>query len=440
MLPVLVDAFAASPDPVRAMNRFEDVIERLPSGINFYRLLAARPGLTQHLGVILSHAPALADQLSRRPELLDGLIDARAFEPVPSVDKLVERFSRSDRSDEDYQLVLDRVRRRVNEARFALGAQIVLGKDRPGAAAEGYARVAEAAIRVLAVAAIGEFERTHGKVPGAELVVLGFGRLGGGALTHASDLDLVYLFSGDHEALSDVPRPLGATDYFNRLAPRVSSALSVATAAGPLYEVDTRLRPSGKDGLLAVSVDTFLAYQRGSAWTFEHMALTRARPVHGAPAVREALIAAIADILAMERNSKQVAADAFRMRGEIARHKPAKGPFDVKLIDGGLVDLEFAVQTLQLTRRRGLVPHFPDALAALIEAGLVPARMEAHYRLLHDLLVVLRLVSPSSAEPPEASRPLVALACGAASWDELLARYEAARQSVSELWRAVAAG
>ena len=440
MLPVLVDAFAAAPDPARAMNRFEDVIERLPSGVNFYRLLAARPGLTEHLGAILSHAPALADQLGRRPELLDGLIDARAFSAMPPAAELAETLGRSDRADDDYQLVLDRVRRRVNEARFALGAQIVLGKDRPGAAAQGYARVADAAIRVLAAAAIAEFERAHGRVPGAELVILAMGRLGGGALTHASDLDLIYLFSGDHEATSAGPKPLRATDYFNRLAPRVSSALSVATAAGPLYEVDTRLRPSGTDGLLAISIDSFLDYQRTKAWTFEHMALTRARPVFGPAAAREFLAGGITDILRSERDIGQARADAARMRAEVARHKPPRGPLDVKLIDGGLVDLEFAVQTLQLTRREGLTPHFPDALAALITAGLVPSEMDGPYRLLHDMLVVLRLVSPDSAEPAEASRALVAKACGAEDWDDLLARYAAARQSVGHLWRAVATG
>ncbi|MGQ0661180.1 bifunctional [glutamine synthetase] adenylyltransferase/[glutamine synthetase]-adenylyl-L-tyrosine phosphorylase [Sphingosinicella sp.] len=438
MLPVLVDAFAAAPDPARAMNRFEDVIERLPSGVNFYRLLAARPGLTEHLGAILSHAPALADQLGRRPELLDGLIDARAFSAMPPVGSLAELFGRSDRADEDYQLVLDRVRRRVNEARFALGAQIVLGKNRPGDAAQGYARVAEAAIQVLATATIAEFERVHGRVPAAELAILAMGRLGGGALTHASDLDLIYLFSGDHEASSDGAKPLRATDYFNRLAPRVSAALSVATAAGPLYEVDTRLRPSGADGMLAVSIDTFLAYQRASAWTFEHMALTRARPVFGPEAALDMLAEGMAAILRTRRDPVPTRADAARMRSEVARHKRPRGPLDVKLIDGGLVDLEFAVQTLQLTRHAGLVPHFPDALGALIAVGLVPSEMDAHYRLLHDMLVVMRLVAPDSAEPPAASRALVAKACGAADWDELLARYAAARQSVRELWRAVA--
>lgn len=440
MLPVLVDAFAAAPDPARAMNRFEDVIERLPSGINFYRLLAARPGLTEHLGAILSHAPALADQLGRRPELLDGLIDARVFAPMPAVAELTEAFAQADRADKDYQDVLDRVRRQVNEARFALGAQIVLGKDRPGAAAEGYARIAEAAIRVLAAATVAEFEQVHGRVPGAELVILGMGRLGGGALTHASDLDLIYLFSGDHEATSDGAKPLRATDYFNRLAPRISAALSVATAAGPLYEVDTRLRPSGSDGLLAISIDTFLDYQRSSAWTFEHMALSRARPVFGPEAAQVALASGIAEILGSARDPAKTQADAARMRLEVGRHKPARGPLDVKLSEGGLVDLEFAVQTLQLTRHEGLTPYFPDALQALIAAGLMPAEIEDHYRLLHDMLVVLRLVSPDSAEPPAASRALVARVCGAEAWDALLARYADARQSVALLWRAVAAG
>ena len=440
MLPVLIEAFAAAPDPMRAINRFEDLIERLPTGVNFFRLLAARPGLVQHLGAILSHAPALAEQLGRRASLLDGLIDASAFEPARSVEALAESFARSERAGEDYQLVLDRVRRRVNEARFALGAQIVLARSDPLEAAAGYGRVAEAAIQVLADSAIAEFEAAHGKVPGSELIILGLGRLGSGALTHASDLDLVYLFSGTHEAESDGPKRLRATDYFNRLAPRVTAALSVATAAGPLYEVDTRLRPSGTDGLLAISVASFEDYQRTHAWTFEHMALTRARPVYGPDVARAELAGIIEKLLRLERDPAKVRSDALRMRGEIARHKPPRGQFDIKLGTGGLVDLEFAVQTLQLIHRQGLTPHFDTALAELIAAGLIPPEIDDAYRLLTRLLVTLRLIFPDSNEPPEASRALVARACGVDEWAALLARHERARQSVAELWRAVAAG
>ena len=142
---------------------------------------------------------------------------------------------------------------------------------------QSLAAQALAAIEALGAATVAEFEAAHGKVPGGEMLILALGRLGGGVLTHASDLDLVYLFTGDFLAESDGAKPLGATQYFNRLGQRITNALSVHTASGPLYEVDTRLRPSGAQGLLAVSIDSFARYQREEAWTWEHLALTRAR-------------------------------------------------------------------------------------------------------------------------------------------------------------------
>jgi glutamate-ammonia-ligase adenylyltransferase len=435
-----VEAFGKAPDPMRAMNRFDDLVTRLPSAVNFYRLLEARAGLTRHLAQILSHAPALAEQLGRRPELLDGLVDSSAFAQAPPLPELIRDFSRPDRPGEDYQQLLDRVRRRVNERRFALGVQLLVARADPIEVAEGYSRVAEAAINVLASATIAEFEARHGRVPGSELLIMGLGRLGGEALTHASDLDLVYLFSGTHEAESDGPKPLRATDYFNRLAPRITAALSVQTPAGPLYDVDTRLRPSGSDGLLAISLENFASYQRDHAWTWEHMALTRARPVFGPAPDRAALEAVVADTLGRPRDPDQLVADAVRMRAEMAAHKPPRGPFDIKTGPGGLVDLEFAVHTLQLLHRIGLHPHLEDALADLHQAGLVPGDIDPALRLLTRMLVLFRLVSPGSEEPPDQTKPLVAAACGARDWNGLLAAHEAARQRVSQLWGRVASG
>lgn len=438
MLPVLIEAFGRAPDPMRAMNRFDDIVQRLPTGVNFYRLLEARPALTAQVATILSHAPALAEQLARRPDLLDGLIDARAFAPAPPVEELVAEFRRSERKSEDYQMILDRVRRRVNERRFALGVQLIVARTDPMEAAEGYARIAEAAIRVLADATVEAFERTHGRMPGSELLVLGLGRLGGGALTHASDLDLVYLFSGTHEAESDGPKPLRATDYFNRLAPRVTAALSVATASGPLYQVDTRLRPSGVDGMLAVSVESFERYQKERAWTWEHMALLRARPVYGSAEARAALERIVRETLGAPRDAAKLVADAVRMRREIALHKPPTGPFDIKRGAGGLIDLEFAVHTLQLKTGIGLYPGLEDAIADLAAAGLVPDGIGAALCLLTSMLVMFRLVAPRSEEPPAATRPVVAVACGYPDWESLLAAHDEARHRVSALWRKVA--
>ncbi|MDB5687563.1 MAG: (Glutamate--ammonia-ligase) adenylyltransferase, partial [Rhizorhabdus sp.] len=370
MMPALIEALGRAPAPNEALNRFDDLVAGLPSAINLFRLLEARPALGRTVIDILSHAPTLSQALSRRPALLDGLIDATALAPPPSTDALIAEFSALDRGD-GYELLLDRVRQRVGERRFALGVQLIDGVADPIDVASGYARVAEAALDVLARATVTEFEGQHGRLPDGEFLVLALGRLGGGALTHASDLDLVYLFTGGISAESDGRRPLGATTYFNRLAQRVSGALSVSTASGPLYEVDTRLRPSGAQGLLAVSLDSFELYQRESAWTWEHMALTRARPIFGSPEARAALSAIIAQTLHRERDVATLTADAVKMRGDIAKHKPAAGPYDVKLIDGGLIDAEFTIHLLQLRHRIGFDPRLRTAARALADAGLL---------------------------------------------------------------------
>lgn len=437
LLPGLMRTLAHAPDPDRALNRLDDLIGRLPSAINFFKLLAARLGLVELLAEILSHAPTLADALGRRAELLDGLIDASAFDPAPPVDVLAEQFARLE-AGEDYQALLDRVRQRVNDRRFALGAQIIRGGD-PLEVGRGYSRVAEAAIEALSAATIAEFEAVHGKVPGGEMVILALGRLGGGVLTHASDLDLVFLFSGDFLAESDGPKPLGATQYFNRLGQRITNALSVSTAAGPLYEVDTRLRPSGAQGLLAVSLDSFARYQREEAWTWEHLALTRARPVFGSPETRAALTAILTETLERPRDFDTLARNAVKMRGDIARHKPPAGDLDVKLVPGGLVDLEFLIHVTQFRQNMAFDPDLRSALEQLVKAGHLPADLVAAHDLITRFLIVSRLVSPKSTEPPEATRPLVARACGVESWAALLESYALARQRVGETWAALAA-
>jgi glutamate-ammonia-ligase adenylyltransferase len=168
------------------------------------------------------------------------------------------------------------------------------------------------------------------------------------------------------------------------------------------------------------------------------MALTRARPVYGSAAAREALCAIVEATLLMPRNPAKLIGDAAAMRTDMATHKPANGPFDIKLGNGGLVDLEFAVHTLQLRHQVALRPQLDRAIAELLEHGLVPPPIIDAHRLLTRMLVMLRLVSPTSAEPAPASRPLVARACGHGDWDSLLAAHDAARHSILELWHDVA--
>ena len=293
---------------------------------------------------------------------------------------------------------------------------------------------------MLADATVAEFVAAHGRVPGSELVVLALGRLGGRALTHASDLDLIYLFTGDHLAESDGPRPLGATTYYNRLAQRVTGAMSVPTAAGKLYDVDTRLRPQGAQGPLVVTVDSFERYQREEAWTWEHMALLRARPVYGSDAAKAEVQRIIDELLRVPRDPAKLAADAAEMRAKIAAHKPANGALDIKGGPGGLVDLEFAMQVTQLVSGQCHDPNISAALGCMKAAGLVPPEVVEAHGLLARMLVMLRLTAPEGEPPTAAARQLVASQCGEPGWPQLLAAHDTARQEIANWWASIRPG
>ncbi|PNU03854.1 bifunctional [glutamine synthetase] adenylyltransferase/[glutamine synthetase]-adenylyl-L-tyrosine phosphorylase [Novosphingobium guangzhouense] len=434
--PDLLAALAAAPEPDRALARWEELLGNLPSAINLFNLLQARPALIEMLARILGLAPPLADALARRADLLDPLIDASAFDLPGSVVELVGELSRFEAGD-DYERKLDAVRRKVGEMRFKLGVQLIEGVNDPIAVGHALARIAEAALVVLTDAAVEEFRTAHGRVADGEMLILGLGRMGGGVLTHASDLDLVYLFSGDFRRESDGRRPLGATHYYNRLSQRAISALSVATAQGALFEVDTRLRPSGEQGPPAASLESFETYQREQAWTWEHMALCRARPLYGSGAGRDALAGIVHAVLTAPRDVAKLRADVLEMREKMARHKPRGGPLDVKLMRGGLVDLEFIVHFIQLREcGPGLLPDLGDAVRALAADGLVdPALIEAHDALTR-LLVAGRLLAPDSQTPGPAARLALVRACGYGDWEALETGLATARRHIADAWRA----
>ena len=407
--PDLRAALAGAAEPERAMARWETLLERLPSVVNLFRLFEQRPGLLDQVLRVLTLARPLADELARRPALLDTLIDATALDLPGPAARLAERMVRTE--DGDYERRLDRIRQVVGDERFALGVQLIEARHDPLAIAEGLCRVAEAAFATAAKAATDEFVETHGVIEGGELVVLGLGRLGGGALTHASDLDVVYLFTGGIGGESDGRRPLSASLYFNRLASRVTAAMSVPTAQGALYEIDTRLRPQGNQGPLAVGIDSFAHYQREDAWTWEHMALTRARPLIGSPDARTQLSAVIRSILSRPRDAEALRIAVLDMRSEMAAHKPPRGPLDAKLLRGGLVDCEFLVHYLQLRKGIALEPAVDVAIKELAQAGHLPADFGHHHATLVRILVSARLLAPEGDVASPAAGTALAQVC-----------------------------
>ncbi|CAM3155265.1 Bifunctional [glutamate--ammonia ligase]-adenylyl-L-tyrosine phosphorylase/[glutamate--ammonia-ligase] adenylyltransferase [Sphingomonas antarctica] len=423
----MLAALAAAADPQAALLAFERLIEALPSGVNLFRLLGARPAMIETLAAILTVAPRLSEAVARRPALLDCLIDGGAYDMAAPLDAIRTEM----RGKPPLEDQLDRVRQVVGERRFALGVRLIEGDTDPLDAAHGYSRLAEAALTTAAEATIADFAARHGRVPGSEFVVLALGRFGGGALTDASDLDLIYLFTGDFAAESDGEKPLGAVHYYNRLGARLSTALSAATSAGALYEIDTRLRPSGAQGPLAVSLDGFQRYLMADAWAWELMAMTRARPVYGSAQARAAAQAILDAALDRPRDRAALARDVVKMRRDMAAHKPASGPLDVKLGDGGLVDLEFAVHFHQLAEARGFYPDLGEAAAA------VAPQLVAANALMTRLLVILRLVAADTGALPEPVRPLVARACRFADWASLESELAAARAGVSAAWQHV---
>ncbi len=444
LLPALLEAIAASDDPARAIVRWEAIIERAPSAINLFRLLDARPALLDRLVATLTLTPTLSDELARRPELLDALLDNEAYQMPGSVEVIVERIEEMAARD-DYEAMLDAIRVATGEIRFALGVQLIEGLADPLDIAAALSRTAEAALLIALRESERAFAATHGRIEGSELLVLGLGRLGGGALTHASDLDIVYLFTGDFAAQSDGKRPLGGTHYFNRLASRVTAALSVPTAEGALYEVDTRLRPQGAQGPLAVSCEAFAKYQREQAWTWEHMALCRSRVIAGSDEASAALTDITKDVVRRARDEEELRQAVLSMRAEIARHKRPGGPLDIKLLRGGLIDFEFLIHFLQLRGGEELArsheaafdPDLVTAIRALIDARLLPAQLGEHYDLMARLLVAGRLLAPSGTEPPESAARVLARACRAEDFASLLHEVDQARQCVRETWQKV---
>jgi len=445
LTPALLDALAQSDDPMRALTRWEGLLERAPSAVTLFRLLNAQPRLIDRLVAALTLAPTLSDELARKPELLDILLDPDALDLPGTVEDIASLMERSAERD-DYEALLDAIRRVTGELRFALGLQLIEGLSDPIDIGAALSRIAEAALSLAVPAAHAQFALRHGRIEGTELLVLGLGRFGGGALTHASDLDMVFLFAGEARGPSDGARSISATNYYNRLAGRVTAALSVPTAQGALYEVDTRLRPQGAQGPLAVSCAAFEKYQREAAWTWEHMALARARLLVGSPSGRETIDGILRSVLRRPRDPDNVRNEISAMRTQMAEHKTPTGPLDVKRLRGGLIDCEFLVHYLQLrgvtAQEDPLGESFPDsyspdlgtAIPALTSAGLLPESFRPDYDLLTRMLVALRLLAPSGSEPPLCAAEALAGACQVKDYDALLRDFAKARGRVCALW------
>ncbi len=361
----LLEALSKAGNPDDAFFAFADFLANLPSGVQVFSLLVNNLALFDVLIRIMTTSPFLGRQLSQRINIVEGFIETGLAAPPPSLGNYASALEEVLRTADGFEDALNLTRRWAGEHKFPIAAQLATGLCPPQQAAAHFSAIAEACIVALAPVAQQEMCTAHGSIDGA-LAIVCLGRLGSRQMTATSDIDLMFIYDAPAEAVSDGRRALQASDYFTRLVRRIITALSAATPEGALYDVDMQLRPSGRAGPAAVSLSAFRQYYEKDAWTWEQMALTRARIITAPDALAASIDTEIEHILRRPRERARIAEDVNDMRRRLLDAKPGKSPWDVKNILGGLTDIAFICQYLALATGEDFGPP-PRATADAVK-------------------------------------------------------------------------
>jgi [glutamine synthetase] adenylyltransferase / [glutamine synthetase]-adenylyl-L-tyrosine phosphorylase len=442
LVPELLRIFGETPHPDEALRRFDQFLSHLPAGVQLFSLFHANPGLLALVAEIMAGAPRLAEHLAQHPALLDSVLTQGFFDPPPHRGSLAAELDQVMAGVRNFEDTLDRLRRWAGERRFQVGVQLLRRALDGAQAGAALADIAQTALAALLPRVEAEFARRYGRVPGGSFAVIGMGRLGSREMTLASDLDLILIYDAPPGIETSDPQPLPVAAYFARLSQRLISSITAPTAEGRLYEVDMRLRPSGEAGPIASHFAGFARYQSESAWTWEHMALTRARPVAGEAGLCRRISESLAAVLRSPRDPEKLVIDVAAMRRRIAEDNPRPPPWDLRNRPGGLIDLEFIVQYLVLRYAASspqiLCRRTAEAIAALGEAGLLPPGAQHELgeaaALFRDVQAVLTLLAdglPSTAVLAEPDAAALAACVGAVDFARLDADITAAAARVS---------
>lgn len=399
LTPALLGALGRTANPDAAFVKFDEFVSRLPAGVPLFSLFYANPNLLDMVAEIMGDAPRLADHLSRHTSLLDNLLSQGFFDPPPAGAELDVELDGVLAQAADFVEMLDLCRRWANDRKFQIGMLTLRTMIDPEHAGRALSDIADSVLSRLQARVEDEFARAHGRIPGAGFAIVAMGKMGSREMTATSDLDLILIYDAPAGVLeSDGPRPLAPSTYFARLTQRLINAVTAPTGEGVLYQVDMRLRPSGNAGPIATSLEAFERYHQEMAWTWEHMALARARVISGPPPLMERVEAVIGEALRRPRDAATLLADVAEMRERMAREHKGLSPWDVKHRRGGLVDIEFMAQYLQLRHAHAhpaiLCNGTRCMLGKAVELGLLEAsagaRLVAALRLWTAVQTVLR--------------------------------------------------
>ncbi len=395
--PVLLKRLNRAANPGEALVALDGFLAGLPAGVQVFSLFDANPQLVDLIIDIAGTAPALAMYLSRNAGVLDAVIGGAFFSAWPGTGALADTLTQVLADVPDYEKKLDAARRWMKEWHFRIGVHHLRGLVDAFEAAKQYADLAEAVIAALWPVVCADFARKHGAMPGRGAVVMGMGSLGAGRLNAGSDLDLIVIYDAAGVETSDGPRPLAPRPYYARLTQGLVTALTAPMAEGRLYDVDMRLRPSGRQGPVATALQSFVSYQETEAWTWEHLALTRARALVGSPDLATEVEEFRRALLPNKGRGPKVRADVADMRARLQTAKPAKGSWEAKNGPGRLMDIELAAQMLalragsparqverQIAAGRKAAILSDSEQTALLDAYRLLWRLQAGTRLLTD--------------------------------------------------------
>ncbi|HEY5380451.1 MAG TPA: bifunctional [glutamine synthetase] adenylyltransferase/[glutamine synthetase]-adenylyl-L-tyrosine phosphorylase [Pseudolabrys sp.] len=423
LLPALLDQIGRTDNPHATLVLFDRFLANLHAPARLLSLLRQNPNLIALITLVLGIAPRLADTLARNPQAMDALVDPNFFGALLNDAQLGKRLDAAlaqSRHDED---LLERIRMFGLEYMFLIGVRILSNTLTARAAGEAFAQLADTVIRAVHRAVAANFVLKHGHMRGEQSAVLAMGKLGGREMTATSDLDLILIYDFDEKSPdSSGKRPLYGAHYFSRLTQRLINSLTAQTNYGALYDVDMRLRPSGRAGPLATRIGGFISYQETEAWTWEHMALTRARVVSASPEFGARVEKVIHEILRRRRDPSLIAGDVVEMRAAIAKEKGDRERWDLKYAAGGLIDIEFIAQYLQLVHAHNTADILDTSTARVLDKAwalrVLPVKeaevLRSAVQLYQDLTQILRLCLAGPFDAKTAGAGLLRLLARAA--------------------------
>ncbi|MBR9863768.1 MAG: glutamine-synthetase adenylyltransferase [Rhodobacteraceae bacterium] len=397
--------------PDFTLRQLDSFIRRLPAGVQLFSLFEANPQILDLLLDICSTAPGLAQYLARNTGVFDAVLSGAFFGDLPDAEGYVQGAKAALSGVTDYEDALNTARRWQKEQHFRIGVLMLRRLAGLEEVEQAYSDLATAVLRVLLPWIEGDIIRRYGRFEQQSVSILAMGKLGSRQMTASSDLDLILLYDVEGD-MSDGRKGLSAPQYFARLTQAMIMALSSPMAEGELYEVDMRLRPSGRQGPVATSINGFAAYQRDEAWTWEHLALTRGRVVAG----DSAKVDTVRDtVIAKERKPVLVREDVAAMRARLAAAKGNRASvWEVKDIAGGILDIELIAQMVALLE--GCDARDPrDQLAAAKDAE-VAALADVH-RLLCTVQQAQRLVIEGRFDPDQLGTDGMGFVVGFAGFD-----------------------